>query len=93
MTAAGDEGENHMIIGLKSAHAGPHFANDSAGFVAEHHGHLACPRAIDHREIRMTQTGAFYLHKHLAFAGAIKIDFLNDHRLGVRIRQWTPHFM
>src|SRR5205823_5836153 len=49
-------------------HTRPDFTNNARRFVSQYHRHNSRPRAVDDRQVRMTQPGRRHFDEHLAFA-------------------------
>ena len=79
-TATRHEREYDVIAELHIAHAGSEFLDNADRFMTKRHRQRTDARAIDYREVRMTDARGFDADEQLAGARSRQLDFLQLHR-------------
>src|SRR5690242_13325545 len=65
----------------------------SCAFVPNRHRQRTRPIAIDHGQIRMTQTSSTHAHEHFARPWRVELDLHDVQRPRLRIRPRQRHFI
>jgi hypothetical protein len=93
VSAHGDEREDDVVSFREVVHRRSDLADDAAGLMTHHHGHHARARAVDHRQVGVTQPRVGDLDEHLARTRTRELEVLDDQRLRLGVGRSLLHLV